>query len=386
MFDPRWLAACLLFALGSSEDPTGTAQVASVSAEVFVSPRIGSFSTGKVRRGEQLVVYRVLDGGWVEIDPPAGSISWMEADDLEKNADDTLRVVVDRAYIRPGRPGALLPGPPRAVLRKGATVRALELPPIVINQGGTPRTWLGVEPPPGEHRFVRSENLRFRGPGSQPFDPSTSAPVRPASRFVGPLPSVDPSIGAVSPTAARVELSGNLAAEFERIELRHRLILKQPPARWQLDAIKADYQTLLERTTDPAAQAALTARIQHVGRQAALAIAARAMEAQLQSSRSRDSELASLERSLEASAAAHHDAYDAEGMLQLSAKYVAGERVSVLIGPEGAPTAYLKVPPTLSIKSLVGKRVGARGRVRYDESLRARLVEVTEVEALGTNR
>ena len=54
-----------------------------------------------------------------------------------------------------------------------------------------------------------------------------------------------------------------------------------------------------------------------------------------------------------------------------------------LIGEEGYSIAYLLAPPGLLMGPLLSRQVGVRGAMSYDETLRAEVVEVTEIEALS---
>jgi hypothetical protein len=382
MIEWRWLAICLLVASDSPSEPIGSALVVTENLEMFASPRFDGYSTGRLRKGESVVAYRAKDNGWAEIDPPPGSVSWMDEADLAKNGDGTYQVVAEKALIRPGRAGAKLPGPPRAQLRQGAVVRAMNLEPIAMTQGDDSRVWVAIEPPPGERRYVRSDGLSIRGPGSDASEPALASPVRRASRFGGSALNFDPALAAVAPPSAKWEPPPNLAADLKRIEDRHRRILMQPAARWSLDSILADYRALHAQAPDPATQAALAARMDHVNRQIAFARAVGAFESQLQKSRDRDRQLAEIANRLKTTAAGLNEGYDAEGVLQNSARSLDGERLAVLIGAEGTPIGYLRVPPALAIKPYIGRRVGVRGQLHYEESLRSRLIDVQDLEPI----
>ncbi len=70
-------------------------------------------------------------------------------------------------------------------------------------------------------------------------------------------------------------------------------------------------------------------------------------------------------------------------MLQASSRLVDGVRVYVLIGQDGQAAAYLKIPPSLNADRYVSQQVGVRGKVAYDEDLRAKVIEVRELDALS---
>jgi hypothetical protein len=61
---------------------------------------------------------------------------------------------------------------------------------------------------------------------------------------------------------------------------------------------------------------------------------------------------------------------------------VDGQKVYALIGPDGNTQAYLDIPAGLDVAHLVARRVGVRGRMHYDENLRARLIAVRDLDPL----
>ncbi|MFO0951284.1 MAG: hypothetical protein U0835_09050 [Isosphaeraceae bacterium] len=99
-------------------------------------------------------------------------------------------------------------------------------------------------------------------------------------------------------------------------------------------------------------------------------------------SRRRDGVIDSVKKRLAHVEASGRPPFAAEGLLQPSSRQVEGRRVYALIGPEGNAVAYLDVPPGLDARPMLSKRVGARGSTRYEESLRAKLVTVRELEPL----
>ncbi|MFM7594291.1 MAG: hypothetical protein ACKO85_21070, partial [Isosphaeraceae bacterium] len=72
--------------------------------------------------------------------------------------------------------------------------------------------------------------------------------------------------------------------------------------------------------------------------------------------------------------------FDISGLLLPSRRDLDGQLLYNLIGDGGSTIAYLKLPPAAPVERWLGKKVGIRGRVRYNEDLRARLVVVQDVE------
>ena len=145
--------------LGETEYRVAQAQSPS-RPRVLLIEDDASFATGRLHRGDRVVVRDEREDGWLAIDPPEGSISLIDRDAIDETGDGRARVVVARSSVRGGRDGAKLPGAPIGSLRQGDTVELLDQPALTIRQGRTSRTWVAIRPPPGELRYVRVEGIR----------------------------------------------------------------------------------------------------------------------------------------------------------------------------------------------------------------------------------
>lgn len=261
-----------------------------------------------------------------------------------------------------------MPGPPRAVLDRGASVTLLDRPPLVV--GST--TWVAIAPTPGDVRYVRTEGVAWER--DAPASASASRPEpSPETRAVfepGPAGGAIPG------------LAPALAAEVAQAEAEHRAALTAPVERWQLDAVRRRYEALARRVTDPAQASALRERIDRVAAHEEIARSARRFQALLERSRRRDREVATVRRQLAEVDRPQRRPFVAEGLVQASSREVDGRRVYALIGPEGSPIAYLDVPPGLDARHVLARRAGVRGTVRYSETLGARLIAVRDLEPL----
>jgi len=197
-----------------------------------------------------------------------------------------------------------------------------------------------------------------------------------------------------STTADRAVILGDLpasvppevAAEIAPIDASYRAVLRQPLEQWRLGPIRESYEALLGRTTNPDAQAAIRARLDRVGRHSDAAEAARSFQAILERSRRRDREVAAIRSRLLNDDHRLARPYDAEGLMQPSARKINGQKVFALIGPEGTTQAYLEVPAGLDASPLISRRVGVRGEVQYSDALRARLISVRDLDPLEEDR
>lgn len=176
-----------------------------------------------------------------------------------------------------------------------------------------------------------------------------------------------------------------IVAAFNRLELAGRAaVTGQPVESWRFDTVRAGYEGMLTTHRDnPALQAEVRARLAGLSRLEAAADAARKVEAILTRSRQRDQGLARMAQSLAAQERDQSKAYRALGMIQPSSRKTEGRKLYTLIGADGSRRAYLDVPPGIDADSLLARRVGVRGSVRYDEDLGGRLITVRDIEELG---
>jgi hypothetical protein len=361
-------------------------QVVARALEVFDAPTDAAFPTDRVARGDRLVVVRRgPEEGWLAVRPPPGALSWIDREAIEDEDGGRARVVVSRATVRSGAEGARLPGAATVTLRQGAEVQLLDRPPLALRQGRATRTLVAIAPPDGEVRYVRALGVRLQGaiadaPDVGP-DPIGAPALRRAAGAGGMRVRVDRRLVGVGPVGDESALPAELRAGLGAIEEEHRGVLRRPVEQWRLGPIRRRYEELLRSHPEPAAREALRARLDRVERQEAFARASAAFESLLRQSRARG-------RVLDGPPAEEADRddtapYDAEGLLQPTIREVEGQRVFALIGKTGETTAYLRLPAGLDGQRLAYRRVGVRGKVQFDESLRARLISVQDLEPIG---
>lgn len=392
MLDPRPLCMLVALALGATDAPR-VAWVGESGAEVLAEPDNASFVTGMLGPGQKVVVRGETDG-WLAIEPPEGSFDWIDRAAVEDLGVDRARVIVPAAAVRSGRDRVRLPGPPVQVVRLGGTVRLVDRPPLVVGQGRKSLTWLAIEPPAGDRRYIHAEGVESippsasdseddEGPGGQPLDSGQGRRrTRRAARAGRPAFRIDPEFPRIGPPISRSALPPDLTAELGLIEARHRTALLGPMEGWRLGPIRSDYQALLRRQTDSGLRAIIQSRLERADRQDAASRAARDLTEVLRQGRQRDAEFARLRAGLARASARDAAPFDASGLLQPSSRLVEGQTVHVLIGDDGSPAAYLLIPPSLNVAQVLSRRVGVRGDVHYDEDLHARLISVRDLEPL----
>lgn len=337
--------------------------VTDAEVEVLDAPEPGALPTGVLGKGQKVVVVRDEPGGWLAIRPPAGSFSYIDRDAVAAGDDGQARVIAAEATVRPGRPGARLPGAGQAILERGAIVRLLDQPPLTAGSGPSARQWLAIEPPPGELRFVAADGVEVVGASRPPARPVDALDDDPA---VSPSPPLDPL----------------LREEIRRAEALHRATVSLPVAQWDLERVRSAYSDLLQRGTDDATRDYLRERLVRVERQADVARSASGFLTRLRVSRARDDDLRRFRQTLERVGGAAANRFVADGLLEPSSEELEGQRLYALIGKDGKLSAYLDLPAGLGVRPLIGRRVGVIGEARYLEALPVRLIAVSDLEPL----
>jgi uncharacterized protein YgiM (DUF1202 family) len=122
--------------------------------EVRSGPSTSFYATSTLKRGDKVKVLGAVPSqpGWLQIEPPAGSYSWVEAKNLKYDVNQRYWRVITPTSIRPGSEMPNFTGPSVELptkLPQGAIVFARS---EVKNAGG--ESWLAIYPYLGEVRYI----------------------------------------------------------------------------------------------------------------------------------------------------------------------------------------------------------------------------------------
>lgn len=412
------------------------AEVVSRGLDVFDEPDDRGFSTGRLREGAVLRVLRRVDADWLEVEPPRGSISWVDEDAVRDLGDGRVRVSAARAAVRPGRAGALMPGAIRVILGRGEIARRVDHPSLVLGRGPNERAFLAIEPPARETRFVRARGVRsLEGPigrvdgmggGEAARWVGTAGASRRGDRdetarraaftdddVEGPPSGAggrgdwiarreddgfgsgsnsnsnsssnsDSNSGSGPTTSASggMALSGALAGRAAELEAFERGMLAEPPPRWRFGELIERYRNLLAEAADPGDRSEIERRIRVLEARGRAGESARRIEELLRRGRERD-EAMRLARRRDGAPAAERRNPGLIGELYPSSRERDGRRLHALFDPRvGRVTAYLDIPPGLPADEYVGDVVEVEGPPTFQEDLNANVIEVREIHRL----
>ena len=371
--------------------------------DVFDEPDDKAFSTSRLQRGQTVTLLGPAQDGWQAIAPPPASFCWVDQDAIQELGGGLAEVVVDRAVVRPGRGGALMPGPARSILRRGERARLTSRTPLRLPQREGVRVWKAIEPPGGDVRYVRAEAIRA---------PAGYAAKQARTNLEARVPRVSfrSSIGADSNSNADSSVGGDAglkaavvnanaksgaatskaaAPVYPDVPLRDldamlKSIVDQPIESWRFEEIQARYAQKLEKAASPAEASAIRRQLDWIDRRARLAQDFRRIQTALRETRSHDQEL-ERSRDVELNPRDRREpsrsSFLAVGVLNPSNKQYEGAKVYALY-EDTRVSAYIQVPPGLRPDALVGKRVGVEGTARYSDALKAKILVADDLIVL----
>jgi hypothetical protein len=198
------------------------ATVLTDGAYVRSGPGQDYYPTEKLRRGQEVEVYRHDAGGWCAIRPPRDSFTWIPARFLRPTEDNLAVVTREGVSACVGSRLSQSRDVVQVRLHKGESVEILETP-----RDSGEEAWLKIAPPSGEFRWVAAKYLDVGSlqvaetprNGRQAAEPATDAP-----------PKRSTAVPSLSPT--------EFQQEMERVELELSVILLDPPSTWSFDSLR----------------------------------------------------------------------------------------------------------------------------------------------------
>ena len=272
--------------------------------DVRCGPGERYYVTSRLNPQDRVIVHRHDHGGWYMIEPPAGSFSWIEASLVERTGPD--RGIVRVAPSADGTPA-------RAIVRIGSTLsdehafygRELSngdsvviLGERTLNTDQGPVPMLRIQPPRQEFRWVKgdfvvpADEQERKQDSLDPYSipphlkqstpPIASAP--PQDDQNGPMLVAGPLLGgnvvqtANSTQFAQIETpstsisfgtpsSQAASAAFDAldaIDTKYKTMMRQPPSKWDLDSIVAEYEQVRQTSGSPTIAELVTERLSAV--------------------------------------------------------------------------------------------------------------------------
>lgn len=391
------------------------------AGETYVRSGPGTtfYPTGKLRRGDKVVVHRHDPGDWHMIAPPAGSFSWVPAKYVNKTAADRGTVKTNKVAARVGSFESDIHEVWQRPLAEGDEIRILGEKMLTPEAGNGPaELWYRIEPPKGEWRWVRGQDLapaQQAGAGTTAGDPFVSAgePPRrkrstpPVARadddsppFEAPLTDstnreyTDDSTreaplanrplvrkeGKPGKTKLPPRKQDGILDELDRLDARFRSILDKPPLEWDFGQLEHDYQVLRGEAESSNIQQMIDTRIDKIASYRKVRGEEEELTRIQNETARRDAELAEIQRRQEAQLASlRQPRFDGAGIVQRSALTRHGSPRYALVATTGRVLAYLAPAPGVNLEAWIGRPAGVTGSRVPSPELRADLITVNRL-------
>lgn len=144
-------------------------------AEVRSGPGMNFYPTSKVKAGDHVQVRRALTDqpGWLEIEPPPGSYSWINTKFLTQDTKDPRQW-----FVKPDAPAPILPGsgvdgagrPNRETMRLSPGTIVVAIANKAELEG---ETWLPIKPHTGEARYIPATAVQPAAATAKTNSPAT---------------------------------------------------------------------------------------------------------------------------------------------------------------------------------------------------------------------
>jgi hypothetical protein len=370
------------------------------------------YPTGKLRRGDRVMVHRHDPGGWVMIAPPAGSFSWIRADYVHRQGDHSGIVIENNAIVRIGSEFNDEHDFYMRELSKGDTVEILGEKTFETDRG--PVRMLKIKPPLHEYRWIQGRAL-------SPADTPVRKPVKPGDVAAQPVPAKPPawedaqpdpfekdaapsrvaapssaveeaSISRAEPVRSTDREGDDLRARLAAIDDQFRRMIKDEPSTWSLTGLEQQYRQLEELTELPALRTQIKWRLDAVKKYAKIKEEYDEFLRVTTETKQRDAQLLSLTTAPTAPKptttphadqpvpAARPKKFDGAGIIQRAASPIRGAPRYVLTTPEGRVLAYLQPAPGVDLNPYVGQAMGVVGQRSYRQELQGDLIIVRSLQ------
>ncbi len=167
------LLLCSLVVAAEQEFPY-TAYITRHDVVVRSGPARRFYATDRMRRGEEVEVYR-HENGWCAVRPPQSSFSWVKADELRIGTDGVALVLTDKAACRVGSNVSELRDVTQVKLDRGEEVEVLDA--VRLGDGDSAEFWCKITPPSGEFRWAHEDDISREPPtlADESLDPAPRA-------------------------------------------------------------------------------------------------------------------------------------------------------------------------------------------------------------------
>jgi SH3-like domain-containing protein len=251
-----FLSCFALLPSAANGQPVFPYKASAAADDVYVrsGPGQSYYATDKLKRGQEVEVYRHDPGGWCAIRPTSGSFTWVSGRFLKPTKRNLAEVTEEGVAARVGSRFGEIRDVVSVRLHKGEMVEILQSP---RDDGRGGAQWYKIAPPSGEFRWVSSKYLDAESPRDGPrrrhADQRDLEP--PLGRVAEPRRhhSHESSEAAGESLLARSGLPRGMSPkefqeELERLELELTVMLIEDPTTWSFESLQERTNVLLDQS------------------------------------------------------------------------------------------------------------------------------------------
>ena len=206
------------------------------------------YPTQRLQQGALVMVHRHDPGGWLAIEPPAGSFSWIRTRYVDRTGPDTGTVNEDGSIIFVGSEFGEESSVWQRRVSDGTELRILGEQKLETVSG--PHTMYKIAPPARERRWIPGDTV-------VPLDEATRKqhdqdPFKTPSTAQRPPHPGTASVAGQSAPSSRLQRIYRIRAEQRKlaeIDQRFRTMLSWNPTTWNLQSVETDYNELRNNAT-----------------------------------------------------------------------------------------------------------------------------------------
>jgi SH3-like domain-containing protein len=394
-----FLAGCLIIAgafpntLAAEFPYEGIVSIERGSLKVRSGPSENHYPTGILQSGDRVIVVAEAADGWLAIEPPNGSFSWISGEFVRETGATEAEVTGNNVLVRIGTPmDDRLREYPQVKLKKGVVVRILDQK--VSGEGPLAKVWYKIAPPAGEVRYVSAQFVQAAD-GSRPTarrskDRAAPEPTgKSHSAARDPMPHDEPE---GDPAREPKRSTGNDAAHadvLDQAEAAYHAMLRRKLADRDPAAVRRLYEKAAQSARNDDEHDLIAQRLDQLATHEDRHSRISEFDELLRRSRERDSVLLAMKGRMEPPPEptsnpepADVPRYNASGLLRKSIATIDGQPAFILVGRSGTIRYYATAAPGIDLAKYLGQTVAIRGSTRYCPEVRGQHVMVREVTAI----
>ena len=355
-----------------------TAVVSRDGAEVRAGPNENPqlYVTNRLLIGTPVQVIEELPNGWLKIHPPAGSFSWINTRFVEQVAPNQPNwMVICHPDVRvPVIVGTDFKKEKPSQVEGSKLVRGAQVTSVGAARVDEEGTWLPVEPPPAEVRYIRADSVARNGvPAASPLPPPAATAAK-TSATSPPPPAPTTEAEALWMRARQAEVAGFFP---EAIDLYNRTAALAQASNPELARQAHDRADWLSRKTTTPAHSTFTPAPLPPGDVRLTATPVTPPNVHLAGPVAVQTTTGYPQPASVAPAAV---ASSGAGRLRRAGRCLEGRTTYVLESAQGRPLYYVTPEPGVELEPWVNRIVELFGTASYSGDLRANYMRVGRVQ------